>query len=75
MATQSLIAHEACCHACGARCSARNAQAWAARHADHHGHMVEVKLGYRTDPEDAPATVEERLVSPRLERAAAGAGA
>ncbi|MBR26277.1 MAG: hypothetical protein CML46_04930 [Rhodobacteraceae bacterium] len=71
MAAQSLIVHEACCHACGARCSARNAQAWAARHADHHGHVVEVKLGYRTDP---AAVAADRLVSPRVP-ALAGEGA
>lgn len=46
-----LIHHEAICCDCDARCSERNAMAWAARHADKTGHNVEVQLGYRVHPE------------------------
>ncbi len=44
---QSLIHHTAACHDCGARCDARNAQAWATNHVRRHpAHFVEVSLGY-----------------------------
>lgn len=47
---QVLIHHTAQCFDCGASCAARNAQAWATNHANHHGHAVEVSLGYRVTP-------------------------
>jgi hypothetical protein len=50
MAKQGMIEHQARCLTCGAACGARNAQAWAARHADAHGHEVEVRIGFITKP-------------------------
>lgn len=51
MTRQSLIHYSAGCLDCGAQCGARNAQAWAHNHARHHGHKVELGLGYVVSPE------------------------
>jgi len=51
MGGQSLIHHTAGCLDCSAQCGSRNAQAWAHNHARHHGHKVELALGYVVSPE------------------------
>lgn len=62
MATQQLIHYVAMCHDCGKRCEARNAQAWAHRHANHNGHDVELQLAWTVYADGARKDSSERAV-------------
>ena len=46
MAAQGLVHYSAACFECNARCTARNAQAWAHNHTNRTGHNVELQLGW-----------------------------